>query len=252
VKQVSFFDPNELRAAKRAAKRAALKKIKRDDESAEEEARLISSFKALPLPGGVHVKHDIFAPTLSFQRKHSGIEFVLRDTRQVGRCDFLSARSLGGCEGFNRRSVDTLQTCIVTPSAFIGYQHEPDKKRATHLRLAKKAVKKRLLNSVNKAVLKDIGESSEDKASVAYSLHRAQSYVDLVEDPSKLRQKIARLEAKLKMKRSQRLAILNDIVDIDLNSIFERLLSEGADANARTIVERLKHKVCGNIVDGIL
>lgn len=45
------------------------------------------------------------------------------------------------------------------------------------------------------------------------------------------------------MKRSQLLATLNDIVDIDLNSIYERLLSEGTDANARTIVERLKPSV---------
>ncbi|KAL3799955.1 hypothetical protein HJC23_007428 [Cyclotella cryptica] len=251
VKQVSSFDPNELRAAKRAA----LKKSKQDETSAaaEEETRILSSFKALPLPGGVHLirsKHDIFAPTISFQGKHTGLEIVRRDTTRVGLCDFSSARSLGGFEGY--RSDATSQTCIDTSSDVNGYRNEADKEQARQLRLAKKAIKMRLLDSVNKAVLNDIGGYSDDDANVAYSVHSAQSHVDFVEDPSKVRQKIARLEANLKMKRSQRSATLNDIVDIDLNSIFERLLPENADATARTIVERLKHQVCGNIVDGEL
>ena len=48
------FDPSSLKAAKRAA----LRKIKLDEEvaAAEEEARQLTSFKALPLPGGAEVK----------------------------------------------------------------------------------------------------------------------------------------------------------------------------------------------------
>lgn len=93
---------------------------------------------------------------------------------------------LGGYKGFNRRSVESSQMCIVTTSAFIGYQHKPDKEWAAQLCLAKKAVKKCLLDSVNKAVLNDMGKSSEDEASSVYSLNSAQRYLDFVKDPSKL------------------------------------------------------------------
>ena len=51
TKKISTFDPSSMYAARRAE----LKKIKLDEEvaAAEEEARALSSFKALPLPGGV-------------------------------------------------------------------------------------------------------------------------------------------------------------------------------------------------------
>lgn len=75
------FDPSSLKAAKRAA----LRKIKLDEEvaAAEEEARQLTSFKALPLPGGAEVKHDLFTSTQSFQRKQIGSveKLVRRDTK---------------------------------------------------------------------------------------------------------------------------------------------------------------------------
>ena len=249
AKQVSNFDPNELRAAKRAA----IKKSKLDEElaQAEKEARNLSKFKALPLPGGVEVKHDLFAPTLAFQGKHSGIEFIRNDTKRVGFNDISSSQSLGGFESFDRMSMATSHTSI-DGSLNCSFADGEDKERALQLRQAKKMKKKRLLDSVNKTIAEETGEAVDEDASVAYSVQSTQSHVDYLEDPSKLRQQIARLEAKLKRKKSQRSATLNDIVDIDLNSIFERLLSKDADENARQIVDQLKHRVCGNVVDGIL
>ena len=211
----------------------------------------MSKFKALPLPGGVEVKHDLFAPTLAFQGKHAGIEFIRNDNKRVGVHDFSSSQSLGGFEGFDRMSMATSRTSI-DGSLNCSFANEEDKERALQLRQAKKLKKKKLLDSVNRTIAEEMGEALDDDASVAYSVRSTQSHVDYLEDPSKLRQQIARLEAKLKRKKSQRSATLNDIVDIDLNSIFERLLSKDADENARKIVNQLKHRVCGNVVDGIL
>jgi hypothetical protein len=247
--RISNFDPNEMRAAKRAA----IKKLKLDEAmaEAEKEAAAMSKFKALPLPNGAEVKHDLFAPTLAFQRKHDGIEFIRNDTRRVVFHDLSSSQSLGGFEGFDRMSVATSRTSN-DGSLNLSYANEEDKERALQLRLAKKAKKKQLLDSVNRTIVEEMGEPFNDDVSIAYSVHTTQNHVDYLEDPSKLRHDIQRLEAKLKRKKSQRSAALNDIVDIDLNSIFERLLSEDANEDARRIVDRLKHKVCGNIVDGVL
>ena len=63
----------------------------------------------------------------------------------------------------------------------------------------------------------------------------------------KLRQQIARLQAKLKQTKTLRVATLNDIVDIDLNAPFDRLLTESSSQDARRIVGRLKEKVCGDL-----
>jgi hypothetical protein len=235
------FDPTKLRAAKRAA----LKKTKFDEALAESEmqSRLMSNFKALPLPGGVEVKNDIFAPTKAFQGKHAGIEFI-RSNGDIN--DFSSSQSLGGFESLvDRMSVATSRTSIDMNTSFA---NEQDKERANQLRQAKKAKKKKLLDSVNRKLAQEIGESLDDDVSIAYSVRSTQSHVDYLEDPSKLRHQIARLEAKLKVKKSQRSAILNDIVDVDLNAIFERLLSQDADENARNIVDRIKRKVCGNVL----
>ena len=245
VRQVIYdFNPNEMRAAKRAD----LRKLKLDEEVAiaEEKARKLSSFKALPLPGGAEVKHDLFAPTVSFQSKHVGIELLA--PKQVRFGELSSSRSLGGFECFDRTSIATSRSSIDNSFNFAG--NEEDKERALQLRLAKRAKKRHLLDSVNKTIAAD-GEYLDDDVSVAYSVH-SQSHIDYVEDPSKLRQQIARLEAKLKRKKSQRSATLNDIVDIDLNTMFERLLSKDADQNARAIVDRLKHQTCGRVVDGVL
>ena len=249
VRRVSDFDPNELRAAKRAA----IKKTKLDEAvaEAEKEARNMSKFKALPLPGGVEVKHDIFAPTLAFQGKHAGIEFIRNSARRVEFRDFSSSQSLGGFESFDRMSVATSRTSVDGPLD-LNFANEEDKEKALQLRQAKKAKKKKLLDSVNRTIAAEMEGSIDDDVSVACSVRSTQSHVDYLEDPSKLRQQIARLEVKLKRKKSQRSATLNDIVDIDLNSIFGRLLSEDADEDAHKIVDRLKRKVCGNIVDGIL
>lgn len=63
----------------------------------------------------------------------------------------------------------------------------------------------------------------------------------------KLRQQIARLQAKLKQTKTLREKTLNDIVDIDLDAPFDRLLTERSSQDARRIVGRLKEKVCGDL-----
>jgi chemotaxis protein histidine kinase CheA len=68
----------------------------------------------------------------------------------------------------------------------------------------------------------------------------------VVEDPSKLLQDIAHLKAKLKQKKTDRLAILNDIVDIDLNAPFDRLIPGTVVGDEIwCIIDRLKKRVCG-------
>ena len=64
-----------------------------------------------------------------------------------------------------------------------------------------------------------------------------------------LTQQIAQLDSKLKHEKTQRLAILNDIVDIDLNALFDRLITEDTGDEAKKIIDRLKDKVCENVHD---
>ena len=42
---------------------------------------------------------------------------------------------------------------------------------------------------------------------------------------------------------------MNDIVDIDLNALFDRLLPCETGDDTRHIIDRLKNQVCGNVND---
>ncbi|KAL7553759.1 hypothetical protein ACHAWF_017805 [Thalassiosira exigua] len=122
--------------------------------------------------------------------------------------------------------------------------NEADRERARQLRAEKKSKKRQLLDTVNRT----IDEGDEDVIRIAMVGDDAESGI-VAEDPAKLRQEIARLEARLKQKKTQRLAKLNDIVDIDLNALFDRLVSDEAGDEANRIVDRLKDRVCGGAND---
>ena len=289
-KKVSNFDPS----AAATAKRAALKKSKLDEEvaAAEAEARALTSFKALPLPGGVEVKNDIFASTASFSQKQLGSveKLVRRDSKlhdqqhqkkqlssstrsQFGDVDefgstifgsMVSSRTGSGPHDNNNSSFDPA-TCVSTANGGQPDHDHADKERAEQLRAEKKQKKRQLLLAVNQIITSDNndddadnnalgdeeeeGEGEEDDVISIFSNGSGLSY-DIVEDPSKLRQAVAWLEAKLKQKKTQRLATLNDIVDIDLDALFDRLLSSGSGTDeARDIIDHLKNRVCGSVND---
>mmetsp|Transcript_38912 Transcript_38912/g.81394 ORF Transcript_38912/g.81394 Transcript_38912/m.81394 type:complete len:703 (-) Transcript_38912:30-2138(-) len=244
TKSISNFDPSSLKAARRAA----LKKIKWDEEvaAAEKDARLLTSFKALPLPGGAEVKNNLFASTQSFQGKQIGSveKLVRRDTK----CDKLNdtSSSISGTFGaFEGISIVTSRTSHEDSFSVYGYETEADRERAKQLREEKKMKKRQLLDSVNQTIEGDIQASIEDGGVSTFYGESG----DMVEDPSKLRQDIARLEAKLKQKKTKRLATLNDIVDIDLNALFDRLLSREAEEDVKHVIDRLKGQVCGSAND---
>jgi len=241
TKRISSFDPSSMKAAKRAT----LRRIKLDEEAAaaEEEARLLSSFKALPLPGGAEVNNNIFASTQSFQGKQIGsVEKLLRrDTK----CDQLNDTSSSISGLFDGISMVSSTNSNKNSFSFSHHETEEDRERAKQLRAEKKMKKRQLLDTVNRMIMGDIQASPvEDDAGTIFS-----EGFDIVEDPSKLRQDIVRLEAKLKQKKTQRMATLNDIVDIDLNSLFERLMSAETGENIRQIIDRLKDQVCGSVND---
>ena len=107
------------------------------------------------------------------------------------------------------------------------------------MRAKKKLMKRNLLDEVNNILLKE-GSLSDATSAV-------EGEGDRVEDPSVLTQQIAQLESKLKHEKTQRLAILNDIVDIDLNALFDRLITEDTGDEAKKIIDRLKDKVCESV-----
>ena len=240
-KGISNFDPSSLKSARRAA----LKKIAWDAEVAasDKEARLCTSFKALPLPGGVEVKNNLFASTQAFQGKLIGSveQLVRRDSKYDQLNDRSSSISgtFGECDGISVVSRTTHNDSFTV----VAHENDADRERAKHLCAEKKRKKRQLLDTVNQIIAEDTQAPINDDCSVFSSEGNV-----MVEDPSKLRQDIARLEAKLKQKRTERLAILNDIVDIDLDAIFDRLHSGESDG-AKYIIDRLKNQICGNLND---
>jgi hypothetical protein len=233
-KRISNFDPSTMKSAKRAK----AKKIQLDEAvaAAEEQARLLTSFKALPLPGGVEVANNLYATTQSFEGKHIGSVEKLIRRRDTAKSDHLYDESssifsgkLGTRDDFS--SLRSLSSC---DKSFMQseFENDADRERARELLAEKKMKKRQLLESVSKIV-------SEDMRSVVPEEH--ESY-DLVEDPSKLRQDIARLEAKLKQKKTQRDATLNDIVDFNSNDIFDRFLPGETSDYAKQIIDRLKER----------
>jgi len=285
TKKIATFDPSSMYAARRAE----LKKMKLDEEvaAAEEEARALSSFKALPLPGGVQVKNNPFASTQSFEMKQVGSveKLVRRDSKlhdqQHNKSQQQYDESSSVCSTFgsgtyndstttrtgsHHNNNNTINTSFTNCSESYD-ANEEDRERAKQLRTEKKMKKKQLLDAVNQSIMaEDMNESlvngdeyeDDDVKSTTTSHTNEVGCYDVVEDPSKLRQDIARLEAKLKQKKTQRLAILNDIVDIDLDAPFDRLLSSSSSSSSsgdddndgiRHIIDRLKKQVCGSVND---
>jgi len=278
TKKISTFDPSSMYAARRAE----LKKMKLDEEvaAAEEEARALSFFKALPLPGGVQVKNNPFASTQSFEMKQVGsVEKLVRrnsklhDQQQHKKSQQHHDESSSVCSTFGSGTEESMSMATTRTGSHYNnnntidtsftnysdsYANEEDRERAKQLRAEKKLKKKQLLDAVNQTIMAEdmnesLAEGDEDDDARSTITSHTEGYYDIVEDPSKLRQDIARLEAKLKQKKTQRLAILNDIVDIDLDAPFDRLLSDssgsGDDSGIRNIIDRLKKQVCGSVND---
>ncbi|KAL3758837.1 hypothetical protein ACHAWU_001359 [Discostella pseudostelligera] len=245
-KRISTFDPSTMNSAKRAI----IKKLKLDEAvaTAEEQARLLTSFKALPLPGGVEVMNNLYATTQAFEGKHIGsVEKLIR--RRDTKCEHThdeSSSIISGTVG-TRDDFSSVRSMYSRDNSFIQSEcdNDADREKARELLVEKKMKKRQLLNSVNLIL-------SEDKQSVVpvdMESSELGENCDFVEDPAKLRQDVARLEAKLKQKKPQRDATLNDIVDIDLNGIFDRFLPGESSDEARQIIDRLKERVFGCVGD---
>lgn len=245
-KRISNFDPSTMNSAKRAI----IKKLKLDEAvaAAEKQARLLTSFKALPLPGGVEVMNNLYATTQAFDGKHIGsVEKLIH--RRDTKCDHTQNESYSITSGTvgTRDDFSSVRSMNSRDISFIQSEcdNDADREKARELLVEKKMKKRQLLKSVNKIV-------SEDMQSVVPKVIERSEFsenCDFVKDPTNLRQDVARLEAKLKQKKSQRDATLNDIVDINLNGMFDRFLPEESSDEARQIVDRLKERVFGCVGD---
>ena len=126
------------------------------------------------------------------------------------------------------------------------FRNEAEREWGRLLLVGKKMKKRQISDAINRTVMEEMQPVliEEDGSAVP------DKGFDVVEDPSKLLQDIAQLKAKLKQKNFHCLAILNDIVNIDLNAPFDRLLSGDAGVEMRCTIGRLKEQVCGvNVVD---
>ena len=212
-KKISTFDPAAMNVAKRSEQRVKSKSIE------DEKENVSSSFKALPLPGNAPVKNDPHAMTKSFEQKIGSVQRLIRMDNDVD-------------------SVVTSVASTKNDTSFRGYENEEEKEQARQIRAKKNRLKRDLLDEVNNILVQE-GSIGDDLSTAPVE--------DRVEDPSVLSQHIAQLESKLKHEQTQRLATLNDIVDIDLNAIFDRLVSEDAGEDIMKIVDRLKEKVYDNV-----
>jgi hypothetical protein len=71
--------------------------------------------------------------------------------------------------------------------------------------------------------------------------------VEMVENPLKLLHDISQLKARIKQMKTQRLEILNDIVEIDLAAPFDRFITGDASVENCCIIDRLKTRVYGAV-----
>lgn len=212
-KKVSNFDPACMNVAKRSEQRV---KEKTSEDSAQ------SSFKALPLPGNTPVRNNPLATTKSFEQKISLDRLVRLDNDDTA-------------------SIITSLASTKNDISFNCHENDEEREQARKMRAKKNILKRNLLDEVNNILLKE-GSLSDDMSVV-------QGEGDRVEDPSILAQQISQLESKLKHEKTQRLAILNDIVDIDLNALFDRLITEDAGDEAKNIIDRLKNKIYESVHD---
>lgn len=213
-KKVSNFDPSSMNVAKRSEHRV---------NSKPREELKVSSFKALPLPGNTPVRNNPLAMTKSFEQKIGSVDRLIRLNNE------------------DTASVVTSVASVKNEMSFHCHEDEEHAEHARQIRAKKNLLKRNLLDEVNKILLKE-GSLGDDVSIV-------QGEGDRVEDPSILTQQISQLESKLKHEKTQRLAILNDIVDIDLNAIFYRLITEDAGEDAKNIIDRLKNKIYESVHD---
>lgn len=264
---IKNFDPSSMNTAKVAVQRKA--KFDEALAAAAAESRLMTSFKALPLPSGAEVKHNIFAPTQAFQGKQvmGGPNGKHDPSSNDYYCNYAPS-TLSGSSSFRGGLDDSLSVLTsvtshddddsfgAASSGILIVRTEADKERAKQLTADRKMKKKQILDKVDQIVMEEDSMTPAlfaESATAAGTNGKEASYDIMsvvVEDPSKLLQDIAHLKAKLKQKKTDRLAIMNDIVDIDLNAPFDRLIhGKVVGDEIRCIIDRLKKRVCGDIDD---
>jgi hypothetical protein len=226
TRRIANFDPSSMNATRRAAGRKT--KLDMEVAAAMEEALSLTSFKALPLPGGVEVKNNIFASTQAFQGKQidklvqRGLKCKMNDNDEPSS---LSETTFGECDA--------------------AFANEADREQERISLVKKELKKKQLLDSINKIILDEMQPVLvEEEGGAIFD-----ESVEIVEDPLKLLHDISQLKARIKQKKTQRLEILNDIVEIDLAAPFDRLISRNAGVEIRCIIDRLKKRVYGAVSD---
>lgn len=209
---------DELNVAKRAEERAK-KATYNKEKTAEQQV----SFRALPLPGNTPVKNNPLASTKAFEARIGSVDRLVRQNRVLD--DTASA---------------------TTSISLFSCENEEEKEQARQRRAAKNLQKRHLLDEVNKVLLEEDGSTVDDDTNTVQS----DIVGDRVEDPSTLAQQIAQLESKLKHEKTQRMAILNDIVDIDLTALVDRLITKDAGEDmTKRIVDHLRSKIYEDIHD---
>ncbi len=214
-KKVTNFDPASMNVAKRSEHRV--------NSSKPREELKVLFFKALPLPGNTPVRNNPLAMTKSFEQKISSVDRLIRLNNE------------------DMASAVTSVASVKNEMSFHCHEDEEHAEQAREIRTKKNLLKRNLLDEVNNILLKE-GSLGDDMSIV-------QGEGDRVEDPSILTQQIAQLESKLKHEKTQRLAILNDIVDIDINAIFDRLITEDAGKDPKKIIDRLKNTIYESVHD---
>jgi hypothetical protein len=213
---------DELNVAKRAEERA--KKATYNKEKTEEQQ---VSFRALPLPGNTPVKNNPLASTKAFDARIGSVDRLVRQDRVLVDDE------------------DELASAMTSMKLF-SCENEEEKEQARQRRAAKNLQKRHLLDEVNKVLLEEDGSTVDDDTSTVHG----DIVGDRVEDPSTLAQQIAQLESKLKHEKTQRMAILNDIVDIDLTALVDRIITKDAGEDmTKRIVDHLRSKIYEDIHD---
>ncbi len=138
------------------------------------------------------------------------VDKLVRRDASSGTNDDDASTSLSGtycaCDGF---SVVTSRTRRGDSHSVSAFGNEADREQERRLLAEKKMKKRQLLDSINRIVSDEMRPALiEEDGSDVFG-----EGFNIVEDPSKLMQEISQLKARLKQKKTQRLAIMNDIVD---------------------------------------
>jgi hypothetical protein len=216
---------DELNVAKRAEHRA--KKVV--EEKTEQ-----MSFRALPLPGNTPIKNNPLASTKAFEARIGSVDRLVRRDRVSNSPEQCS------------EAASAMASSVMTSKSLFSCENEEEKEQARQRRAAKNLQKRHLLDEVNKVLLEEDGSTADDDTSTVHG----GIIGDRVEDPSTLAQQIAQLESKLKHEKTQRMAILNDIVDIDLTALVDRIITKDAGEDmTKRIVDHLQRKIYEDIHD---